>query len=203
MPCAPHANAPLQPAQLRSRGFPSCLLFKFHDSNPAFSAPPLPLSIASLSSTRLPGCFVPYLPSAELKADLRAPSLRARGSDVARQGQALRSKTDPEPGRRGRCAALSGAQADLARAPLPIGRHLGRRGRPRSGHLASPLRREIGGCRARTPGGKGIRREGSGPLSSSQRPALFCQPPRRGRCSDAPATASPAGNFARRSPPPS
>lgn len=73
-----------------------------------------------------------------------------------------------------------GAQADLAGTPLPIGRHLGRRDRPSSGHLASPLRREIRGCRARALGGKGIQREGLGPRSTSLRRALLCR--RRGAC---------------------
>ena len=49
-----------------------------------------------------------------------------------------------------------------SRAPLPIGHHLGGRGRPGSGHLASPLRREIRGCRAWAPGGEGIGREAWG-----------------------------------------
>lgn len=57
---------------------------------------------------------------------------------------------------------------------------------PGLGHLASPLRREIGGCRALEPGGKDSGREGPGLRLSSLRPALPCPPLRRRRRSDVP-----------------
>lgn len=57
---------------------------------------------------------------------------------------------------------------------------------PGPGHLESPLRREIGGWRARAPRGKGVRRKGPGPRPSSLRPALPCPPPWRRPRSDAP-----------------
>lgn len=78
-----------------------------------------------------------------------------------------------------------GAPVDGAWAPLPIGRHLRGRGCPGLGHLASPLLREIGGCRALASEGKGIGREGPGPRLSSLWPALPCPPPRHRRRSDA------------------
>lgn len=194
MPSAPHANTPLQPAGLRNLGFPSCLLFKFHASNPAFSAPPLPLSIARLRLARLSRCFVPHFPSVELKADRRAPSLRARGSDVARPDQGT-AQAGPEGAVRGSLGRTGGP----CRGPAPHWLPPRQEGPPGIGHLASPLRRETGGCWAPAPGDKGLRTEGQGLQSSSQRPALFGQPPRRRRRSDAPAPALPAGNFAGRS----
>lgn len=66
---------------------------------------------------------------------------------------------------------------------------------PGSGHLASPLLRDICGCRARAPGGKSIRREGPEPRPSSLRAALPCLPPWGWRRPDAPCARLASGKL--------
>lgn len=180
MPCAPHANTPLQQAQLRSRDFPFLPPFLiprfkpgvFHSTPPPLHRPPV------ISQTVLVFCPPPPICRTESQPSRSLAAGPALGRGPLGQGTspptASRSPTGGGGARRSRA---HGRTARGPRSPLAASSAGGAAWL--SGHLASPLRREIGGCRAQAPGGKGVRRIGPGPRPSSLRPALLCPPARR------------------------
>lgn len=169
MPYAPHANAHLRTRlALQSALVPALL------GTPRFQPGPFRRSLPPPRSPTSSGC-VAHLASAAPKGNLRTPWLRARGSDALSPGRPQASGApDPEPARRGRCAAQSLSPAWPAL--LLIGRHLGGRA-TRLAHLPSPLHGQIGGCGTPAPRDSSTRGQawGSADLLVS---GLVLSPPR-------------------------